>query len=414
MLSGNFQFHPIGQGCFYTGEISLERRGSTDFKFVYDCGSNSKTEYLRKEIDVHKKNILKGTLDLLILSHFDADHVNGVSRLLENIKCRRLVMPYYDPVERLLLLATTDFPDENYRAMLEDPIGFFGGERFDIDEIIVIGGPGEGFAEGQNINPDKVPSKTRSQKELSSIKKIDFSDDCLSGTEEKRMKELINKEEDAKLNLKKVKFLQQPYAISVNVWEFFFYLKKCENVVLNNFALDVKTMMDAASMTMREMFRDDNLTEIKKIYRKYYGLNLNVTSLVTYHGPLFPLNAKYHRWHWLPFHWLGNERYGTLLTGDADLGGPLKNKRVTDHFRNYLDQVCVFQVPHHGSKRCWYFKASGLESFCTYVINHGLGRKHHPSSEVVHYIKKKCSPGRLCLNNEVNEFAYGFSYLKEI
>ena len=67
--------HPVGQGAFYS-EIFSERKNKL-FTVVYDCGSNNK--------GCLKTNIEKlGTADLVFISHFHSDHINGIKELQQN------------------------------------------------------------------------------------------------------------------------------------------------------------------------------------------------------------------------------------------------------------------------------------------------------------------------------------------
>lgn len=50
MIDAEFEFHPVGQGLFYTGIID-------DFVMVYDVGSSSGTNYVQKEIKLFSEKI---------------------------------------------------------------------------------------------------------------------------------------------------------------------------------------------------------------------------------------------------------------------------------------------------------------------------------------------------------------------
>ena len=92
---GRFKFHSVGQGLFYTGCIIDE---CIDFNFVYDCGG--KKQYIDHEVDTYVENLGNKELDLVVLSHLHADHINGVRELLkpnensQTPKRTRVVMPY--------------------------------------------------------------------------------------------------------------------------------------------------------------------------------------------------------------------------------------------------------------------------------------------------------------------------------
>lgn len=72
------------------------------FNFVYDCGSFKSEKCLKNSINKYEKDILKNdTIDLLIISHFDSDHFNGLKYLLEeNISQVKIILPYCTKEER--------------------------------------------------------------------------------------------------------------------------------------------------------------------------------------------------------------------------------------------------------------------------------------------------------------------------
>lgn len=77
-----FTYHGIGQGMFYTGKIDFGN-GEPAFNFVYDCGTSSRQQLLKNAITAYHANC-SHSIDLLILSHFDDDHINGLDSLLKN------------------------------------------------------------------------------------------------------------------------------------------------------------------------------------------------------------------------------------------------------------------------------------------------------------------------------------------
>ncbi|MBX7139763.1 MAG: MBL fold metallo-hydrolase [Chitinophagales bacterium] len=417
MLEADFNFHPIGQGCFYSGLLSFEKIPSLRFNFVYDCGTDSIRKYLEEEIDDYKNGLVGNDLDLLVISHFDADHVNGVSKLLDGIRCRRVIIPYYEPIERLLLSITSNKVDEDYLRFLQNPISFLSNpDRFRVDEIIIIGGPPE-EGEVNNLNPENtnpIQGKSLEEfvKDIGDLKELRCQG-IFYGIDDSDSTALrIRRLEPADTNFTEVKFLAKPYKVQFDIWEYFFYLKKHDNFLLiKKFTDDVNHLLSANGLSIFDLFDEDNVEELKKIYRSYYGQNLNCTSLVTFHGPLFNSENYQHHFYGYDWFWCNKERTcGTLLTGDIDLNSKKKTNALIKYFNSYLDQVCIFQIPHHGSKYNWYRKhPNGLESFCNYIINHGVGRKSHPSPEVIEYLKANCH-GTIHLNNEVKNLNYGFNF----
>ena len=84
--------HPVGQGAFYS-ERFIDAQGKIH-NIVYDCGSlpAQKTgSALNSEID---SAFQEGDhIDILFISHFDADHINGILRLNRRYKIDHVVLP---------------------------------------------------------------------------------------------------------------------------------------------------------------------------------------------------------------------------------------------------------------------------------------------------------------------------------
>jgi len=409
MRHANFNFHPIGQGCFYTGEIYLADSNNT-FNFVYDCGTDSKAIYLNNEIDKYKNRIIDKSLDLLIISHFHDDHVSGVFRLLDGIHCKRLIIPYYLPIERLLLYAKSFSKNDDYRLMLQNPINFFSNDRFNIDEIILIGGPDKENKQDAETRQNP-PFDKKTLENILDIKEFEFEAEFLNESESKQMINNINELESDHINANKLKLLSRPYAVLSSIWVFLFYLQR-RDIDITNFANDIDDLLEINKITLKDIFEVNILIELREIYRRHFNVDLNTTSLVLFHEPLFKIENPSH------FYLCNNlyissmicsrNKFGTLLTGDIYLNTITKIQKLQDYFNGNMGQVCVFQVPHHGSARNWLLTTpNSLESFCYYLINHALGRKSHPSLKVVEHIKTN-SKGIIILNNEIDFFRYGF------
>lgn len=74
-------FHPIGQGAFYSEKhITSDNKTIT---IVYDCGSETFTDsILKKKVNAslfEKRSANK--IDILFISHFHEDHINGIKYL---------------------------------------------------------------------------------------------------------------------------------------------------------------------------------------------------------------------------------------------------------------------------------------------------------------------------------------------
>ena len=84
--------HPIGQGGFYT---ETHTNGNQTKTFVYDCGGfnhgQKKMEsYLESYLDPKSG---EKEIEAVFISHFHADHINGLQYLLDNSKVKYLFLP---------------------------------------------------------------------------------------------------------------------------------------------------------------------------------------------------------------------------------------------------------------------------------------------------------------------------------
>lgn len=112
--------YPVGQGSFYS-EVFFLPEGKT-FTVVYDCGSSNRKE-LHREID--HSGIKE--IDLLVISHFHTDHINGLSLMKESgISAKKVVIPKLK--NRDIALYAHELKDEpGLLAFMEDPTTLFPG-----------------------------------------------------------------------------------------------------------------------------------------------------------------------------------------------------------------------------------------------------------------------------------------------
>ena len=406
IINSNFRFHPIGQGCFYSGKLQLR---NVEFNFVYDCGTDSKMKILSNEITSYKNNLSSDQLDLLLISHFDADHVNGVAELLKGIKCKRVIIPYYNPIERLLLVALTGDISADYLFFLRNPINYF--IEYGVEEVILVGGPDDNEKPQENINPENIPLDNI---DLEKLEEIIAKISTLDKDQVEKVFARIEECDEAIKQPKKVKVLKKPYKLSLYFWEFVFYLKKHDDeILMSKVTKDIDSLLKKEGVSITNLFEEEYIGELKKIYNLYFNNDFNNTSLVTYHGATINPRKSYYikenSKHLICFFDCKKKQFGTLLTGDIDLKSNRNTQKMINFYIDYINKVCFFQVPHHGAKANWNFNIpNGLESFCYYIINHGLGRKHHPSLDVIEYINENCTERIVQLNNEAQNFEYGF------
>lgn len=146
-----FIAHPVGQGLFYSAKISWNSQ--IKFRMVFDCGSVTAGAG-QQEVEIYRDQefIESAVLDLLIISHFDEDHVCHIHRLLQGgVKVSKIVMPIVSFSERLFLIVNKisrkrkfTSEDEFFISFMIDPLAAI---RENLDEdseiFIIYKGPDE-------------------------------------------------------------------------------------------------------------------------------------------------------------------------------------------------------------------------------------------------------------------------------
>jgi hypothetical protein len=442
MVSQNFTIHPIGQGLFYSGEIKLNDRSV--FKMIFDCGSVSKGA--NKEPLLYRNTHFSGSdkdLDLLVISHFDADHVNQIKTVVENdIKIKKLVMPFVTFEERLFLaLKHIAQPGSNVgtASFIIDPLGTLGSNLGEDGEVFIItsgDGPIPG-GEVDNENREKIPEerfvfKFSNPKDLTEKEASNLGFGSLA----KRLQKVADTDKGFAVS-----------SVSTNVVEFLFYRKdiganeiaffeKVKELFFKDFKIDTSGSGDYINNQVVSKVRQiRSATKIKEIFKKAYKaidakktrvsmasiVNPNTTALCMLHRNLKALyrlsdvgseDLRYFHYHHgycsliqktgflrqeIDFHSYRFHHYdflehlkeltfpNVLLTSDSFLKDSKDVTALFEKYEYYKDAFWMFQVPHHGSKKN---SDKTLFAQIPYIkfnfTNYGLNnRDNHPDDEVL-------------------------------
>lgn len=112
--------YPIGQGIF---SAQIIRGPEEKYVCVYDCGSTDGSD----NIPTYANELAHEAgrkINLLVVSHFDADHVNGVKELDKIFKIEKIVIPYLSRQERILFLLNKGWQGVNRTDNPFDAKGF--------------------------------------------------------------------------------------------------------------------------------------------------------------------------------------------------------------------------------------------------------------------------------------------------
>lgn len=421
---------PIGQGGFYSADLRLNN--SDQFTFVYDCGTDTDQKRLSDEISAFRKKLAGRRLNLLVISHLDADHVNGVGKLLNAVKGADYVfLPYLSPEERLIYALRHPTAPDAYRELLADPVAFLlsNGAR----EVYLVGdGDGDGSEDGNSGVP-RTPDEDepRSLENVSEIV-IDLSKQILSQSlEEAYRKENGNKFEG------KVHCVSHGGPISLSaVWKLRMFQKSgflpAFAALRDGLPLPKGTPKFCAKFTemvqevlgkevpltpqsVLEIITDAvRLKALKQAYKEIAGAP-NEVSLCLWHGPTSRVERNW--WghavqgvdalHAIVGHLYYPDRYGpyfqswkrrgggkagTLLTGDLNLQGQTLTK-LRKHYADELPWTGMIQLPHHGSRHNTHTGDPVFRNE-TLFVSAGLRNKHtHPHLELLEEIDQGfCSP----------------------
>ncbi|RZJ92299.1 MAG: hypothetical protein EOO20_02285 [Chryseobacterium sp.] len=409
-----FKFNKAAQGCFYSGTIEIEEK---PFTMVYDCGTKSTGAYLKGEIKQFKDK-LKDTgniLNLLVISHFDQDHVNQVATLLRGItSIDRVVLPYLTPEERMYLYFSSrsaedgeDEPAAGYGAFMIDPVAFL--NRFKVKEIIFIGNGGnnDGSNGNEDIDPHGPINWAEGKKRESESNGYTIDDSNI------KINRLLPAAEYAvQLSRSKGKsevgFYSGGKIFIDRIWEFIFYSEPAKAGHMTKVLAFKKAVYDklasykragmSKSVTIKTIF--ERYTEFADLYRTHFmDKDLNFSSVIVYHIPRVNVDI------WWEDDWsrlYKPERSATLLMGDASLKGLSLPSEIN------LSLVRICQIPHHGAETNWkstIFRK--LNDTTVVVFNFGLGNPHkHPRPKIVDIIANRYRL-QTRINTQLQSFSYG-------
>lgn len=414
MIEFQYRFHAAGQGLFASGTLVGINSSFGNFHWVFDCGSVSYSTVLRPVVSRYRELVIGNQLDLLCISHFDNDHVSGISDLLSGLHVNTVVIPYYSQLERLLIGSTSISPTATYLAFLSNPIAFILERAASVDKIIIVGGPQE---ETDDLalpgRPPEEPSGNHQDYSERRWRESSWHLKPSKGTElDTRLvvdAATLGLAQQTGTHL--LAFTESLETLAVHPqfafgWEFLFFHKPIDptfrEALLKKMRAILATSSDARRrQTLGDVLKSKTLRDqIKKAYNSSIRgrEDINSTSLCVYTGPQLDLlqGSSISR-PWpdslmvLPrrFHSYYNEHAencSLLYTGDANLKLS-ENRRELRNFitLNRWQSISVLQVPHHGSKNNWEPGAvrefsHSFSIFCADETHRGY---KHPDGEVV-------------------------------
>ena len=325
-------FHPVGHGAFYTERFydSDDHQSSPKFTMVYDCGRYEAAKvgwsspqykdwienYVKLNSGLHQSDVV----DVLFISHFHTDHINGIDFLLKYCDVKRIILPAITPLVIFEALvyngisgADLTFVADFFRRCLEGDL------KDKISQINIL-------EEGE-----------REVAEFSESKFEDVSGEVYSPTS----------------------FFNDSI-----LWRYIpFYrvdsikLSAIETELRRNFpSIFINGRIDSVMLLNEIMSK--GVQQFKNIYESVFGQNKHNSYSLTLYSGLSPKKTCYIKCHLRTDCENGqeeveNQRYcsvNCLYMGDYEALNsgiaPLKN-----FYYSVWKFICIFQVPHHGSEK---------------------------------------------------------------
>ncbi|MCK8809140.1 MBL fold metallo-hydrolase [Haemophilus influenzae] len=350
------------------------------FHWVYDCGTNSSPKLIQNAIQKYNQQENNADIDLLVLSHFDKDHISGVKELLKNgRKIKRWVVPYYPLWQRLVIASLLDIqPDDEEWAFYQNPIQYF--KTYFAEEL----------KETQFL---LLPAK-ENKSEISIILDPSNFDDVLSFETTKKLSDEFDNNVHWLNPNKALLFRKGEAQFEFVLYNVPFHLLAKVPTNLTAFQKQVKQIIQS-----HQSNSTDPTPALKTLYTLAFGNGNKNKNIISQY--LYIRNIK------LPSFWgMGNNhifdvstdneneiavipkdktKNAILYTGDAFLNDlPLLTDLTQSLGVERMARIYCLQVPHHGSKHNWQQGLANIFSPCLSVFSaDSQRRKGHPHGEVL-------------------------------
>ena len=340
-------FHAVGQGAFYT-ECFQDESGNDVFNVVYDCGTLNSKKLLSQKINDYVKE--RKTIDLLFVSHFHEDHVNGISELLGQCEAKQIVMPFVP-------LAT----------LIEQYI-------FNIIDSENVNNKANEFIANYYIGENDLVHKIES-----------FRFDSDNETTSVSYANIIEIQSNASIHYDKT-------------WEYIpFNIKDNRaNAFVNQFMNDYENLYRAFAKENEEgidevnrfFSTNDKIEEMAAYYRRFFH-RLNESSMAVISKPIKDLKTS---------------EATCLFTGDY----PFRENRFCNQLKAYFspqwNNIGTIQIAHHGASNDNPQSLFDRKRDC--IISYGTGNRYrHPGKKTIENICNSNSQLiEVTQNNEYQQF----------
>jgi hypothetical protein len=398
-FEAQLHFHPVGQGLYASGHLLSKIGGSSQpfFRWVYDCGtisSNTLVHNTTKLLSTTGTSAAKPRLNLVVVSHFDKDHISGLVNLLLHFHVDVLLIPYLAPWQRAaIVFGRGRYVSKRDRAFILDPIGTIAQMKgIQVGRVVwAAAGNQDSRSSNDNDNDPGSPDspgnpEAREEPPILTIDEGDPGDEWQTW-------ELSR---DSLGGIGKVSMLRPGGRLYIRgIWEFVPYQ---DATVLRqpdaSFLADASAKLAWLLKAPCEAFKGDVLKRLKELYEARFIGNKqrNIISLFMYAGSL-NMAKRAHCGCAIPFSsnylqvcfYRSFNTVNVIYTGDGYLETP---NRLSNFFRYLGDkrtrQILAFQVMHHGAESNWHAGLAGKirPMLSVFSSDPTRGKRPHPHKPV--------------------------------
>lgn len=397
MIHVNQCFQAVGHGTFFTGLLHDSKGNFPDFSWVYDCGSK-RTTRINQAINKVVTGWLPKKIDLLVLSHFDDDHVNGVEQLLRACSVRHLALPYMDAAQQLAQAAsvTGDICSASTALFQLDPIAWLNSRGISdrVDFILYVRGGTEGGNTFPDDEPSPLPLEERTQ---------DFSEDKtnLQLQVEPRTPQ-SGKPGPSILYWQHAKLAaagQFPIELTFfnsqqpDLWHRTVAgerVARRSGKPLGLLQMEINSVVHKYGMTnLMKQPRKGWREKLRGLYDSYFGNSgqaRNDISLCLLIMPRRQVRSCCNFFKDHPLHYRVHlcDRSGLLCLGDLRMDHNMVNAMKNHFGSNRWTKIAAVQIPHHGSRHSWESGIARAIDPCCFVhcVLTDSANHNHPHAEV--------------------------------
>jgi len=432
-----YHFFPVGQGLFAAGLMHRTGEERPRFLWVYDCGTSSGKHLIERSISNLGECIKnRKRIDLLVLSHFDHDHISGVCSLLQEFKVGTLMLPYMSLAQRLIVAFEEDSgePDDQLTEFYLNPVAYLLSNKNEGIERILFVSPSDNDGPDDNDGPRhrNDPQESRSDNGA----EIDFESDRPNDEDKIGLMSQLSSPE----NKTSVEFLKQGSSIIVrsHSWEFIPYNDDPKKLIPDDFEHKVNVERANLLSANDRGARKEALKNLKQAYDQHFGSGSeerNLISLFLYSGPIYsswkdyslvcdcsgtlrsPLWWSYVRSvKWLYCNFIAprddkmRSRCSILYSGDGYLDSKDRLQKLFQYMGGRrMQKTGVFQVMHHGAETNWHKGVAAAIAPLFSVFSSDPFRRNlkHPHAAV---LQDFWPYGAVRVDKEVGFSVHGFLY----